>query len=118
MTDLNSSQALKLWQAVVSDMVLDDQPDLTIRQMAILLAIYLDPPPHTVRGLAARFDVTKPVITRALNTMGGMGLVTRRRDERDRRNVIISRTVDGTLLLEQYADLIMKNHDAVTTGST
>ena len=34
-------------------------------------------------------------------------LVARRRDERDRRNVIIQRTVDGALYLDRLADLIV-----------
>ena len=36
--------------------------------------------------------MTKPVITRALDTMGKLELVSRRRDEADRRNVVIQRT--------------------------
>lgn len=81
--------------------------DLTLRQTAILLQIYLVPPPHTVRGLAAALNVTKPVITRALDTMGEMGLVDRVRDDRDRRNVIIKRTVAGALYLEKLGDLVI-----------
>jgi DNA-binding MarR family transcriptional regulator len=104
--ELTASQALGLWHGVALDQVREDRRDLTLRQMAILLHIYLVPPPHTVRGLAATLDVTKPVITRALDTMGEMGLVDRVRDERDRRNVIIKRTVAGALYLEKLGDLI------------
>ena len=100
-------QALRLWQAVTLAEVHDDAPDLSMRQMAILLTIYLDPPPHTVRGLAARLGVTKPVITRALDTMGALGLVDRHRDERDRRNVLIKRTVTGAVYLEKLGDRII-----------
>jgi len=105
--ELRAGQALKLWQEVSMGLVHDDKPDLTLRQMTILLTIYLEPPPHTVRGLAARLKVTKPVITRALDTMGHMNLVKRRRDERDRRNVVIQRTLEGSLFLEAVADLIV-----------
>ena len=105
--DLTPSQALGLWHAVTVRQVQDDGRDLTLRQLAILLEIYLVPPPHTVRGLAATLGVTKPVITRALDTMGEQGLVTRQRDERDRRNVVIKRTVDGALFLERLGDLII-----------
>jgi len=84
-----------------------DKRDLTLRQMAILLQIYLVPPPHTVRGLAMTLGVTKPVITRALDTMGAMGLVDRVRDGNDRRNVIIKRTVTGALYLEKLGDLVI-----------
>ncbi|MET3660600.1 MarR family winged helix-turn-helix transcriptional regulator [Aquamicrobium ahrensii] len=100
-------QALRLWRQVCLHEVRDDAPDLTMRQMAILFTIYLDPPPHTVRGLAAKLGVTKPVITRALDTMGAMKLVARHRDEQDRRNVLIRRTVEGALYVERFGDAIV-----------
>jgi DNA-binding MarR family transcriptional regulator len=105
--ELSASEALGLWHSVLLSQVRDDMPDLTIRQMAILLQIYLVPPPHTVRGLAALLDVTKPVITRALDRMGELALVDRERDPRDRRNVIIKRTVKGALFLEKFGDLVI-----------
>ncbi|MBB3455272.1 DNA-binding MarR family transcriptional regulator [Rhizobium sp. BK313] len=106
--ELSASQALGLWHGVALEQVRREDHDLTLRQMAILLQIYLVPPPHTVRGLAATLRVTKPVITRALDTMGEMGLVDRMRDERDRRNVIIKRTVTGALYLEKLGDLVIE----------
>lgn len=105
--DLKPTEALKLWHDVNLDLVRDGENDLTARQMTILLTIYLDPPPHTVRGLARKLAVTKPVITRALDTMGKAGLVTRRRDEADKRNVIIQRTVQGSLYLDRLGDLVI-----------
>jgi len=115
MAQLNPSpgQVLKLWHLVSVALVRDGERDLTQRQMAILLIVYLEAPPHNVRGLAERLGVTKPVITRALDTMGGMKLVTRRRDEADKRNVIISRTVEGALYLEKLADLIAQKAETI-----
>jgi len=107
MLSIRSGQALLLWHRSMMAQVLGNDPDLTTRQMAILLTIYLEPPPHTVRGLAARLNVTKPVITRALDTMGILGLVSRRRDDRDRRNVLIQRTVKGAEYLERLGELIV-----------
>jgi len=104
---LRASQALRLWQQVSLAEVLDDAPDLSERQTAMLLTIYLDPPPHTVRGLAARLNVTKPVVTRALDAMGSMKLLSRHRDESDRRNVLVRRTVEGALHVERLGDIIM-----------
>lgn len=104
---MRPSQALRLWQQVMLYQVRDDAPDLTMRQTAILFTIYLDPPPHTVRGLAARLNVTKPVITRALDTMGAMKLVSRHRDEFDKRNVLVKRTVEGALFVERFGDVII-----------
>ncbi len=105
--DLSASQALGLWHAVSAAQVQSGDGDLTVRQLAILLHIYLVPPPHTVRGLAAALNVTKPVVTRALDTMGAMGIVDRVRDNLDRRNVIIKRTLAGALYLEKFGDLII-----------
>ncbi len=104
---LRPSQALRLWQQVNLSQVRAETHDLTMRQMAILLTVYLDPPPHTVRGLAAQLRVTKPVVTRALDTMGAMKLVSRHRDENDKRNVLVRRTVDGALFVERLGDLVI-----------
>ncbi len=106
-TGLRPHDALAIWQRACLSQVRDDAPDLTLRQMTILLTIYLETPPHTVRGLAEKLGVTKPVITRALDTMGTLGLVSRRRDERDRRNVLVQRTVDGAVYLEKLSDNII-----------
>lgn len=105
--NITTGQALRLWHESNLNMVLDEEPDLSVRQMAILLTIYLKPPPHTVRGLAQMLNVSKPVITRALDSMGIMGLVSRRRDENDKRNVLIQRTVEGSLYLEKLGDMIV-----------
>lgn len=110
---LSTSQALRLWHDVGLAQVKDDEPDLSLRQMTILLHIYLEPPPHTVRGLAAKLHVSKPVITRALDAMGKLGLVSRRRDERDLRNVLIQRTVKGSLFLERLGDLVSSSSKAI-----
>ncbi|MCY1665121.1 MarR family transcriptional regulator [Rhizobium sp. SL86] len=104
--DLTATEALGLWHRVVLEQVRRDGHDLSLRQLSILLQIYLVPPPHTVRGLAATLGVTKPVITRALDTMGALHLVDRERDDKDRRNVIIKRTLAGALYLEKLGDLI------------
>jgi DNA-binding MarR family transcriptional regulator len=105
--ELRPLQALLLWHDVTLDLVRDDEFDLSLRQMAILLTIYLDTPPHTVRGLAAKLGVTKPVITRALDSMGKLDLVARRRDDNDRRNVLVQRTVKGALAVERLGDIVV-----------
>ncbi|MDP3898227.1 MAG: MarR family winged helix-turn-helix transcriptional regulator [Mesorhizobium sp.] len=105
--NLRPSQSLRLWQNVTLNEVRAKMPDLSMRQTAILLTVYLEPPPHTVRGLAAILDVTKPVITRALDTMGALKLVSRHRDEADRRNVLVKRTIEGALYVERFGDVII-----------
>jgi DNA-binding MarR family transcriptional regulator len=104
--EMRPSQALKLLHDFVHALVTGGGPDLAARQLAVLLTIYLEPPPHTVRGLAKKLGVSKPVITRALDSMGKLDLVARRRDEADRRNVVIQRTVTGALAVEKLGDLL------------
>jgi DNA-binding MarR family transcriptional regulator len=104
--ELRASLALRLMHDVNLALVRDSEQDLSARQLSILLTVYLEPPPHTVRGLAARLNVTKPAVTRALDTLGGMRLLSRKRDESDKRNVIITRTVEGALYLERLGDLV------------
>jgi DNA-binding MarR family transcriptional regulator len=101
-----ASQALGLWHDVCLEIVRTGGPDLSSRQLVILLTVYLEPPPHTVRGLAAKLHVTKPVITRALDSLGDLDLLNRRRDDADKRNVIIQRTATGAIFLDKLADLI------------
>ena len=108
LTELDPEAALALWHRTMLAQARDEEANLNVRQMAVLLTVYLEPPPHTVRGLAAHLGVTKPVITRALDTMGILGLVARRRDERDRRNVLVQRTVQGSEYLERLGHLITR----------
>ena len=100
---ITNPKALSLWLNTVSTLVRGEEThDLTSRQMAILLTVYLNPGPHTVRGLAERLGVSKPVITRALNTLGALGYLRRVRDESDRRNVFVAKTGSGQEFLEGF----------------
>lgn len=78
-------------------------PDMTTRQLAVFLQVYLAPPPHTVRGLASTLGLSKPVVTRALDSLSRLGYLRRRRDEADRRNVLVQRTVKGAVYLSDFA---------------
>ena len=107
MLDMKASQALTIWHRALLQTVRQDGPDLSARQMALLLTVYLTPPPHTVRGLAATLNVSKPAITRALDRLGTLGYVRRKTDEADRRNVLVQRTVKGSVFLSDFADLVI-----------
>lgn len=106
MTNSDGTQALRLWHRVLADSVRGSEPDLTARQMAILMTVFLEPPPHTVRGLAASLNIAKPVVTRALDSLTRRGLLRRSRDEVDRRNVFVQRTMAGARFLNAFSDLI------------
>jgi len=99
-------EGLALWREVTLTSVRSTDPDLTARQMAVLLTVYLTAPPHTVRGLASLLGVGKPVITRALDAMSTAGLVKRKRDEADKRNVLVQRTVKGSVYLNDLGERV------------
>jgi len=103
--ELNHIHAMNLWHRVMVATLERDLPDLTARQFALLFHVYLGPPPHTVRGLAARLKISKPAVTRALDRLSALGFVKRMRDKGDRRSVIISRTVAGAVFLRDFADM-------------
>lgn len=100
------AEALQLWHRVNLGSVIAEQPDLTTRQLALLTCVYLEPSPHTVRSLAARLNVTKAVITRALNTLGQYGFVTRGSDPADGRSVLVRRTSRGSRYLSDFAERV------------
>ncbi len=103
---LTELQALDIWRRTIVNSVRLDAPDLSARQMALLLSVYLSKPPHTVRGLAKLLDVSKPAITRAVNRLSELGMVRRKTDEADRRSVLIQRTVKGSVFLREFGELI------------
>jgi DNA-binding MarR family transcriptional regulator len=111
---LTVEQALNLWRLAVVESVRRDTPDLSSRQMAVLLTVYQTPPPHTVRGLARVLDISKPAITRALDRLGEFGLLTRQVDESDRRSVLVQRTKEGEAFLAAHADLVVHGLETVT----
>ena len=99
---------LSLWHGVMVAGLRDEHPDLTARQLALLLHVYLTPPPHTVRGLAAELNMSKPAVTRALDRLGRHDLAKRKRDHADKRSVLIQRTVKGSVYLREFGDLAAK----------
>ncbi len=99
--------SLNAWKKTLVDYVRSGEPDLTNRQMALLLLVHLEPGPHTVRGLARGLNVSKPVITRALNRLGALGYLRRQRDDADRRNIFVASTHEGADFLDGFRSLIV-----------
>jgi DNA-binding MarR family transcriptional regulator len=104
MPQRGSRRALDLWLRLTRQTLDSLAGDLTLRQMAVLLHVYLLPPPHTVRGLAATLRVSKPAISRALDRLGRLGFTKRSRDSRDKRNVLVQRTVKGSVFLTDFGE--------------
>lgn len=83
-----------------------DGPDLSARQFGVFLICYIEDAQHTVRGLAARLEVSKPAITRSLDRLEELGLARRAPDPRDRRSVLVTRTRKGNDLLADLRNLL------------
>ncbi len=83
-----------------------DGPDLSARQLGVFLTCYLVDGAHTVRGLAAELNVSKPAITRALDRLGELDLARRKVDPMDRRSVLVQRTLKGTAFLRDLRGIM------------
>lgn len=100
------TSVLSNWRDVLADSVRSDGPDLSMRQWAILLTVYLNAGPHTVRALARELGVPKPAISRALDALSILGFVRRVRDETDRRIVLVQKTPEGSIYIDAFARLV------------
>jgi len=103
---MDRATALSLWKDVLANSVKAEGPDLSARQAAILMRIYLEPGPHTVRGLAGALNLGKPAVSRALDALTALDFVRRRKDEQDLRNVLVQRTTQGADYLCEFGDRI------------
>ena len=106
--ELSAGQALALWHGMTLDMLKSQGPDLSTRQIAVLLTVYLEDRPHTVRQLAKELNISKPAVTRALDRLCKDGLLRRKTDDKDRRSVLIQRTVKGSVFLSEFGEAIQR----------
>ena len=98
-----SDQFIEILRETIVSLVRRDGPDLTARQLAVFLTVYLGEGPHTVRGLALVLNVSKPAITRALDRLGEFDFAFRKTDPKDRRSVLVQRTKKGAALLREIS---------------
>jgi DNA-binding MarR family transcriptional regulator len=96
-----------LWETVTS-LVRSDARDLTARQLATFLICYLTTEEQTIRGLAAKLNVSKPAITGAVDRLVDSKLVTRKPDPRDKRSVLIGKTEPGARFLRNVKAIMEK----------
>ena len=97
---------LGIWHRVLSEGLRGAGPDLSARQMAVLLSVYLAERSATVRGLAHDLSLSKPAVCRALDALARHGYIRRARDPTDGRNVLVQRTVKGAVFLSDLAAVI------------
>ncbi len=101
-----ADQLVGILRDTVVALVRRDGPDLSARQLGVFLTCYLQEGAHTVRGLAADLNVSKPAITRALDRLGDLDLARRKVDPLDRRSVLVQRTLKGTAFLRDLRGIM------------
>ncbi len=105
-TQTNPDVFVGILRDTVVALVRRDGPDLSARQLGVFLTVYLTDGPHTVRGLAAELNVSKPAITRALDRLGELDLARRKVDPMDRRSVLVQRTLKGAAFLRDMRSIM------------
>ena len=98
---------IRVLQETIVTLVRRDGADLSSRQLGVMLISYLTDGPHTVRGLAAKLNVSKPAITRALDRLADLDLARRKPDPSDRRSVLVQRTPKGNAFLRELRNTIL-----------
>lgn len=102
---VSDAQVALLRDTIVA-LVRRDGADLSARQLGVFLTCYLNDGGHTVRGLAAELNVSKPAITRALDRLGELDLARRKVDPMDRRSVLVQRTTKGSAFLRDVRGIM------------
>ncbi len=121
----SADQLVGVLRETVVALVRRDGADLSARQLGVFLTCYLQEGAHTVRGLAADLNVSKPAITRALDRLGELDLARRKVDPMDRRSVLVQRTLKGAAFLRDMRGIMSeashvsrKSTAAETTGAS
>jgi DNA-binding MarR family transcriptional regulator len=103
-----SDAQVGLLRDTIVALVRRDGADLSARQLGVFLTCYLQDGGHTVRGLAAELNVSKPAITRALDRLTELDLARRKVDPLDRRSVLVQRTAKGSAFLRDLRGIMLE----------
>jgi DNA-binding MarR family transcriptional regulator len=108
----SDEQRVDVLRQTIIALVRREGPDLTARQLGVLLTCYFDDEVQTVRGLAAKLKVSKPAITRARDRLSEFDLVRRKTDPLVRRSVLAQRTATGTAFLRDLKKILVEARGA------
>jgi MarR family 2-MHQ and catechol resistance regulon transcriptional repressor len=89
--------ATKSISSIISEQVLED---LSLEQYSMLRRIHIDGPVRASE-LVDKLGVNKSAITIKVEKLVNKGLISRERDERDRRNVYLTSTSEGKCVYEK-----------------
>lgn len=98
--------SLNLWCKILLRGMKEAEFDLSTRQTAILLSVYLGANPHSVKSLSEELGISKAAVCRAVDVLSGHGLLKRKRGETDKRQVTLTKTIKGMIFLSDMAEII------------
>ncbi len=98
--------SLNLWCKILLRGMKEAEFDLSTRQTAILLSVYLGPSPQSVKTLSEHLGISKAAICRATDVLCAQGLLKRKRGETDKRQVSLQKTIKGMVFLSEMAEII------------
>jgi DNA-binding MarR family transcriptional regulator len=116
-TNPSTDHLVSILRDTVVALVRREGQDLSARQLGVFLTCYLNDGAHTVRGLAADLNVSKPAITRARDRLGEADLARRKVDPMDRRSVLVQRTLKGTAFLRDLRGIMTEASSVKKTGA-
>jgi DNA-binding MarR family transcriptional regulator len=109
----NFIHILTFWHRVATRGLKECDTNLSSRQVALMLTVYLGDPPHTIRHLARQLDISKPAVCRAVDALEKEGLIKRKPDPADKRNVLLQRTIKGSVFLCDFAEIIEQEMQSI-----
>ncbi len=109
---ISIQEALHLWREALRSAVRHAEPDLTTRQMLVMLVVYAPWAQKVrVRDLAEDLSLSKPAVSRALDRLEQLGYVRRKADEADGRSVVLQPTMRGSKFLADFAEFVQQAID-------
>lgn len=90
---------------VVTELVRGETPDLSMRQMAVMLMVYNSDTLFSVKDLAKELNLSKPAVTRALDRLDELNFAHRHVNPNDRRMVQVKRADGGGRFMQTIASL-------------
>jgi DNA-binding MarR family transcriptional regulator len=112
----NKNANVEWLRHVLLSSVRDKRPDLSMRQLAILLLTHSSEVPPGVKELTALLQIPKPSITRAIDRLQYVQLVTRRTSLKDRRQVTIHLVPGGVEYWQQIKKWLDKALVSIVPG--
>lgn len=115
---VNQNCLVNLLRNTTTALVRRDGFDLTSRQLSVFLTCYLCDGDHTIRGLSADLNVSKPAITRVVDRLCEADLTRRKVDMNDMRSVLVQRTLKGSVFLRDLRSIMATAVISVKTRIT